>query len=100
MKSVFDQLKQAKRDTNYHEEELRKAGQELVDVTSQVRYLAQTAAKRLLVDDQGNPVDGVIHFYSDQAIVRLNGEIHILPAITVGEGALYDDGSDEGASAQ
>jgi hypothetical protein len=67
----------------YHEQKLEEACTQLDRLRVEVDQVIKNAANRLIVDDQGHPIQGGVFWWEHKVICRINGEIYLIPVKVV-----------------
>ena len=65
------------------EKDLAERRQKAQQLALEVEATIHTAADSFLLDENEQPIDGVLYFYNGQCIVRMAGATTLLPIITV-----------------
>ena len=69
--SSLEKTKDLARDVTYYQDKLQEASDQLKANTAHNHELVKAVADTFLVDDQGQPVDGLVYWYNGVAVVRL-----------------------------
>lgn len=80
---VIKQYEEALSSRNYHERKMEEAVTQLDRLRTEVDEVIKNAAERLIVDEQGQPIQGGVYWWEQKVICRINGEIHLIPVKVV-----------------
>jgi hypothetical protein len=87
-KQIKQALKLAEQ-VEYHREQLARAEAELTDLEPTLEEIITEVADRLLVDEEGQPVNGGIYWYSGQAIIRIDDQVLLVRMETKSEDRVF-----------
>lgn len=89
MNQKIKQLNQAREDLSYHQRELAQAQAQVKALEPQVNQMIHEAADRLIVDENGQPTDGGVYWFSHLALVRVGGIVALIPMETMDEEKVF-----------
>ncbi|MBE7473169.1 MAG: hypothetical protein DPW09_33340 [Anaerolineae bacterium] len=82
-------MREARNDLSYHQRELDEAQTQVRTLEPEVNRLVHEVADRLIVDEQGQPIDGGIYWFSHMAIVRVGSIVSLIPMQTLDEEKVF-----------
>jgi hypothetical protein len=76
--TLIYRLETLEEEVNRWHDQLDQITQEMTEIREKIRVMVEEAAERHLVDEAGQPQDGVLYWYTGFAVVRMGTRLELM----------------------